>query len=51
MTTYDIVDMILDTFVTTGECYGDICRYCKYKLRCDMITTSLLMVLGGAYHG
>jgi hypothetical protein len=49
--TRDIFTMILNEFVTTGECYGDICKYCKYKVHCDMISTALLMVLGGAYHG
>ncbi len=51
MTTFDIALLIMDEFATTGECYGDICKYCKYKLRCDMISTALIMALGGAYHG
>jgi len=51
MTTFDIALLIMNEFATTGECYGDICKYCKYKLRCDMISTALLMALGGEYHG
>lgn len=51
MNTRDIFEIILNEFATTGECYGDICKYCKYKLRCDMISTAFLMVLGGAYYG
>lgn len=51
MTTFDIAWMIISHFTLTGECYGDLCKYCKYKVRCGMMSTALDMVLGGAYHG
>ena len=51
MNTRDIYTMILNELTATRECCGDICKYCKYNLRCGMISTTLLMVLGGEYHG
>lgn len=51
MTTRDIFDMIVNEFVTTGECYGDICAFCKYRVRCCMLHIAAFDVLGGAYYG
>lgn len=48
-TTDDIFRYILDLFATLGECYGDICKYCKYDTRCMMMSISARDVLGGAY--
>lgn len=51
MNARDIFTMILNEFVTTGECYGDICTFCKYRVRCCMLHIAALDVLGGAYYG
>lgn len=48
-TIVDIYEHILDIFVTTGECYGDLCKYCKYNTGCMMCIISGEIVLGGAY--
>lgn len=51
MTTFDIALLIMNEFASTGECYGDICKYCMYKLRCDMISVALIKVMDGEYYG
>lgn len=51
MNTRDIAIMILKIDFAMSECYGDMCKYCIYKLRCDMANIALSMTLGGEYNG
>lgn len=51
MNARDIFTMILTEFVTTGECYGDICTFCKYRVRCCMLHIAAIATLEGEYHG